>query len=79
MTNEGKHEMTHPQPVWAAQRLHFNRAETAAILGISTASLDRLVVAGKITPRKIGRRVLYRRDVVQQFAWMNDVPVTMPD
>jgi excisionase family DNA binding protein len=39
----------------------------AALLGISVGMLDKLVRQGRIEPVRIGRRVLFRRDAVEQL------------
>jgi len=49
------------------ERLAVSRREAATMLGISERSLDNWTKAGKITARKIGTRVLYSVQSLQEF------------
>ncbi len=53
--------------VWGASRLNFSRVEAAALLGISTRSLDRAEVNGRISYTRLGRRCLIHRDELLRF------------
>ena len=53
--------------VWAASRLNFSRKEAAALLGISTRSLDYAEANGRLTYLRLGRRCLVGRDELLRF------------
>jgi len=53
------------QPI--TERLALSRREAATMLGISERSLDNWTKAGKLTARKIGSRVLYPVQSLQEF------------
>jgi excisionase family DNA binding protein len=46
----------------------LNKREAATALGISIRTLDHLISARKIRPRRIGRRVLISRQTLEHFA-----------
>lgn len=54
--------------VWAASRLLFSRQEAASLLGISPRSLDYLSANGRISSMKLGRRRMFSRDSLLNFA-----------
>lgn len=49
-------------------RIFHGKRETAATLGISVRTLENLVAMREITPRRIGRRVLFERREIERFA-----------
>ena len=54
--------------VWAASRLLFSRTEAAELLNISARSLDYLAANGRISSTKLGRRRMFSRDALLNFA-----------
>jgi excisionase family DNA binding protein len=50
----------------------LDRLTAAKMLGISIASLDRHVRAGRIPHRKLGRRVLFDRQTIE--SWLRSGP-----
>jgi excisionase family DNA binding protein len=44
-----------------------NKKTAAALLGISIGMLDKLVRQGRIDPVRLGRRVLFRRDGIEEL------------
>ena len=54
--------------VWGANRLLFSRREVASLLGISERSLDYLVAGNRLQSVKKGRRRMFTRDAVENFA-----------
>ncbi|ODA34948.1 helix-turn-helix domain-containing protein [Planctopirus hydrillae] len=49
------------------ETLACDRVEAAKMLGLSLATIDRLVKAGSIPHRKIGRRVLFCRETLLKW------------
>jgi hypothetical protein len=49
------------------QKLAFNRREAAAMLGISPASLDRLVVRGLLKPSRALHKPLFAISELERF------------
>ncbi|ODA36729.1 helix-turn-helix domain-containing protein [Planctopirus hydrillae] len=49
-----------------------DRVEAAQLLGLSLATLDRLVKANKLPHRKIGRRVLFHKATLER--WLQGEP-----
>jgi excisionase family DNA binding protein len=49
-------------------RIFHGKRETAASLGISVRTLENLVAMREITPRRIGRRVLFEAREIERFA-----------
>jgi len=49
-------------------RIFHGKRETAATLGISVRTLENLVALREITPRRIGRRVLFEAREIERFA-----------
>ena len=49
-------------------KLLYSRKEAAALLNISYITVDRLVKAGKLPCRRLGRRVLFNLPALQAFA-----------
>jgi len=49
------------------EKLLYSRAETARSLGVSLVQLWRLTDAGKLTPKHVGRRVLYPVNELHRF------------
>jgi len=60
--------MTTSTEVWAATRLLFSRAEAARLLNLSERSIDHLVATNRITSVKKGRRRLFSRHSLENFA-----------
>ena len=56
-----------PIPSLTAERLAVSRREAAAMLGVSERSIDNWAKAGKLTARKIGARVLFSVQALQEF------------
>lgn len=54
--------------VWGASRLLFSRVEAAELLNISTRSLDYLAANNRIGSTRLGRRRMFRRDDLLNFA-----------
>ncbi|WP_197739914.1 helix-turn-helix domain-containing protein [Mycolicibacterium sp. P9-64] len=48
--------------------LFVTRVDAARMLCLSTVELDKLRAAGKIVPRRYGRRVLFPLDELRRFA-----------
>jgi excisionase family DNA binding protein len=49
-------------------RIFHGKRETAATLGISVRTLENLVAIREITPRRVGRRVLFETREIERFA-----------
>ncbi len=49
-------------------RIFHGKRETAATLGISVRTLENLVAMREISPRRIGRRVLFEAREIERFA-----------
>jgi hypothetical protein len=49
-------------------RLLFSKVESAQTLGVSVRMLEGLILQKKISPRRIGRRVLIAGDELRRFA-----------
>jgi excisionase family DNA binding protein len=49
-------------------RLLLSKRDTAARLGISVRTLENLVAMREITPRRIGKRVLFDAREIERFA-----------
>ncbi len=47
-----------------AQQDYLSRYEAAAYLRISVSKLDQLVKTGELSPRRLGRRVLFSREAL---------------
>lgn len=45
----------------------FNYIQASEMLGIHRRTLERLVAAGEIAVRRIGRRVLFHRDDLAEY------------
>ena len=50
-----------------ASPILVNKKTAATLLGISIGMLDELVRQGRIEPVRLGRRVLFRRDSIEQL------------
>jgi excisionase family DNA binding protein len=59
---------TSNEPGQAEQQLLLHAKQAAALLGISTRTLWALTKRGEISCRRVGRRVLYHRRIVEKFA-----------
>lgn len=57
----------------------MSRKEVASYLGVSVGLLDRLVRQGAIHAVRIGRRVLFRRDVLEEFTRRAEVQAGDPE
>jgi len=68
-----------PIPPLTAERLAVSRREAATMLGISERSLDNWTKAGKLTARKIGARVLYPVQSLQEFLNTDSTDVAVHD
>lgn len=51
----------------ATDKLSYGVKEAAEAIGLSRATLYRLIGAGELTTFKIGSRTLIRRDVLESF------------
>lgn len=51
-----------------SERLLYSKRSTAAALGISVRTLENLVAVLEITPRRIGKRVLFEGREIERFA-----------
>jgi excisionase family DNA binding protein len=51
----------------AAKPILISRKETAATLSISRGMVDKLVRQGVLEPVRFGKRVLFRRDLVEEL------------
>jgi len=49
------------------ERILISKREAAEILSVSVRTIDNLIVQEKIPTRKIGRRVLIPRDLLERF------------
>ncbi len=49
------------------QTRYLSRAEAARILGVSTQTIDRLIVEGVLEARKVGRRVTIAQQSIDMF------------
>lgn len=49
-------------------RIFHGKRETAAMLGISVRTLENLIAMREISPRHIGRRVLFDEKEIERFA-----------
>ena len=49
-------------------KLLYSRKEAAAVLGVSTVTLWRIVQRGELHPRHIGDRVMFSRTELARFA-----------
>lgn len=62
------------------EALAVDRVEAARLLGLSLATVDRLVKRGEVPHRKCGRRVLFHRPTLE--SWLRgescDSPATSP-
>jgi hypothetical protein len=48
--------------------LLVSRKDAAAALGICLRTLDHLILSKELMPRRIGRRVMFERKSLEQFA-----------
>lgn len=48
-------------------RLTYERLELPAVLGVSVATIDKLIKNGTLPGRKLGRRVVVPRSAVERF------------
>ena len=60
-------------------RIFHGKRETAATLGISVRTLENLVAMREITPRRIGRRVLFEMREIERFARRDHRTKQKPD
>jgi excisionase family DNA binding protein len=51
-----------------SERLLLGKRETARVLGVSVRMVDYLIAQGKLTARRIGRRVLLHYEDLREFA-----------
>jgi excisionase family DNA binding protein len=49
-------------------RIFYSRLETAKALNVSSRTLDYLIAEGRITSVKLGRRRLFHKDSIENFA-----------
>ena len=56
-------------------QLFLSRRESAKVLGISLRTLDGLIAAKELPVRRIRKRVLISREVLERFAAGNTEPV----
>lgn len=49
-------------------KLLLSRAEAAALLNLSTRSVDYLIAQGKLSSKKLGKRRLVPREAVERLA-----------
>ncbi|ADG66834.1 DNA binding domain protein, excisionase family [Planctopirus limnophila DSM 3776] len=54
-------------PANSPEPLACDRVQAARLLGLSLATLDRLVKRGEVPHRKIGRRVLFCRETLVKW------------
>jgi excisionase family DNA binding protein len=54
-------------------KLLFGKREAAAMLSIGVRTLDRLLAAGRIRHKRIGKKVLINRAEIEKFARGGDV------
>ncbi len=50
------------------EKLLYSRREAATLLNVSYVTIDRLVKAGKLPCRRLGRRVLFNPSDLRTFA-----------
>ncbi len=55
-----------------SEAVYLNRKEAAKLLRISLQTLYQLCKSGAITPIRLGRRLLFRADVLQSFGKETD-------
>ena len=60
-----------------SENILVSKAETARLLGVSARTVDNLVIAGELRVRKIGRRSLFSRRELENFA-RRDHPTRAP-
>ena len=60
-----------------SEAILLGKTETARLLGVSARTVDNLVSAGELRVRKIGRRSLYSRRELENFA-RRDHPTRAP-
>jgi excisionase family DNA binding protein len=56
------------EPIRSDEKLLVSRAEAAGLLSISKRALDYLIANGVLSVRRIGSRVLIRREELERFA-----------
>jgi excisionase family DNA binding protein len=61
------------------EKVLYTKREAAQLLSISLRSLDYLIFNQQIPTRRIGRRVLIHRDVIERFARRDHVSIRTPD
>ena len=54
-------------------KLLFGKKEAAAMLSIGVRTLDRLLAAGRIRHKRIGKKILISRTEIEKFARGGDV------
>lgn len=65
-----------PQPpkLDPRDKLLFGKREAAAMLSIGVRTLDRLLAAGRIRHKRIGKKILISSVELEKFARTGDVP-----
>ena len=51
-----------------AHKLLLTKREAAGTLSVSVRTIDNLISAGALQPRRIGKRVLFARRTLEEFA-----------
>jgi excisionase family DNA binding protein len=62
---------THAIP--PSEKLMFGKREAAALLSIGVRTLDRLLAAGRIRHKRVGKKILISRIEIEKFAKGGDV------
>ena len=57
-------EATVPTP----QKLLYSKREAAQLLSLSPRTIDNLIAAGELNPRRVGRRTLLELSELERFA-----------
>ena len=50
------------------EKILISKKETATALGLSIRTIDYLIKRGELIPKRVGARVLFRRDELTRFA-----------
>ena len=50
------------------KKILISKRESAQLLGLCVRTMEELVRRGELVPRRIGRRVLFRREELERFA-----------